>query len=149
MNTPRSVVSTFFFISLLTFVLGTPHYGTAAPGAVVNVFEKSEVNGDEIRLGDISRVTGNDLKLVEKLRGIAVGRTPLPGKSRRIDEAQIRLRMKQFDIEPSHVRLNVPDNSQVARGFTRVSKEKIREVVLAYIRQALSLKDNKVRVRDI
>ncbi len=149
MNASRSFISTLLFISLLAFGLGTPNHGSAAPGAVIDVFQKSEVNRDEIRLEDISRVTGHDLKLVQKLKGVEIGRTPLPGKSRRIDEAQIRLRLKQLDIDASRVGLNVPDNAEVVRGFTLVSKEKIHEVVLAYIRQNMPLKNNKMRIKGI
>ncbi len=121
----------------------------AAPSVLISVFRTSEVNRDDIRLGDISDITGQDAKFIKKLNGVAIGRSPLPGKSRSIDEDRIRLRLKQYDIDEARARLEVPDNAQVTRGSAVVSEIKIREVVMAYIAQVLPLQQNGIRVKDI
>jgi flagella basal body P-ring formation protein FlgA len=138
-----------FHMSLVFMLLGAPFLVSAKSGAVINVFRQSEVNKDEICLEDISRVTGDDPGLVRKLQRIGIGKAPLPGKSRRIDKGHIQLRLKQFNIDASQVTINVPDNAEVVRGVAQVPKERIHEVVLAYIRQALPLKNVNVRVKEI
>jgi flagella basal body P-ring formation protein FlgA len=140
---------TLFYIFLVSMVLGAPCLVSAKPGAVIDVSRQSEINKDEICLEDIARVTGDDPALVRKLQGIGIGKAPLPGKSRRIDKAHIQLRLKQFNIDASQVKVNVPDNAEVVRGVAQLPKEKIHEVVLAYIRQALPLKNVNVRVKEI
>jgi flagella basal body P-ring formation protein FlgA len=149
MTAIRVFITTFWFIFFVSLGLGTPWSVCATPGAVIDVFRQSEVNRDEICLEDISRVTGDDPGLVRRLRGIEIGRSPLPGKSRRIDGAHILVRLKQFGIDVSQVGLNVPDNAQVVRGVARVPKERVEEVVLAYIRQALPVKNVTVRIKEI
>jgi len=149
MTASRVYLTTFCFIFFISLGLGTPPPVCAAPGAVIDVFRQSEVNKDEICLEDISRVTGDDSGLVQKLRGVEMGRSPLPGKSRSIDPSHILLRLKQFGIDVLQVGLNVPDNAQVLRGVARVPKEKIEEVVLAYIRQAMPLENDNISVKEI
>ncbi len=121
----------------------------ANPGTEINVFGNSEVNGDEIYLGDISRITGKDARLVRELRGVVIGRAPLPGKLRRIDEGDIRLRLKQKDIDLSRIRLKVPQKVEIQRGFVLISKEKIQELALAFIRQKMAREKNEWRIKDV
>jgi flagella basal body P-ring formation protein FlgA len=149
MTVSRVLITTMSFISLMSLLLGVPWPVSANPGAVINVFQQSEVNKDEICLEDISRVTGDDPGLIRKLRGIEIGRTPLPGQSYSIDEGRIRLRLKQFDIDASRIRLNVPENAEVVRGVAHVPKEKIQEAVLAHIRRAAPLENGEISVKEI
>lgn len=145
----RPFLKTLFALFLVSLGPGTPWsvYGKAV--AVINVYQKSEVNKDKTYLEDISLITGDDAGLVRRLRGIEIGRSPLPGKSRRIEASHIELRLKQFHIDTSTVRLNVPGNAEVIRGYTQVSRETIRNVVLTYIRQSMPLKNNNVSVKEV
>lgn len=149
MTASKWFITTFFIAFFTSAMPGTPRPAFAAPVVVVDVSRQSEVNKDEICLGDISQVTGVDRKLVRELRGIEIGRSPLPGKSRSIDEARIQLRLKQYDVDVSQVALHVPDNAEVTRGVERISKETIQEVVLAYIRRAVIPRNEKIRVKEI
>ncbi len=85
-----SVVSFLFFITVA---------GGAASGerverrerpaptarAVVSLRAQTVVRGTEMRLGDVAEIQGHDPVLVERLRGIDVGRAPLPGHTRTLD----------------------------------------------------------------
>lgn len=149
MNISRPFPAILLCMSLLFLRLAMPAVLYANPGAVIDVFGNSEVNGDEIHLGDISRITGEDPRLIRKLRGVVIGRAPLPGKSRSIDEGNIRLRLKQKGIDQTRIRLKVPKKVVIKRGFVLISKEEIREVALAYIRQRMALNKNKVRIKGV
>jgi flagellar basal body P-ring formation protein FlgA len=139
--------------AVCVFLAGVPtaaaSLASERPDAVVTVFHQTEVNTGEIRLGDISRVTGDDPILVQKLRRIAIGTTPLPGKSRSLDEARIKIRLKQSGVDASQIALNVPQNAEVVRGVAYLSEETLREAVLAYIRGSAPLESGKVNVKEI
>jgi flagellar basal body P-ring formation protein FlgA len=131
--------------------LGTVHSLSAAeaPIAVVNVSQKSEVNRDRFYLGDISVMNGSDPGLIHRLKDVLLGRCPLPGQSRRIDEGRIWVRLKQFDIDTSRVRLNVPDNAEVNRGYRVVSKEKLRNLIRSYLHQLVSWNEDTMHLKAI
>jgi hypothetical protein len=149
MISSRPLVTILFFISLISLGLGTPWPAFGKSVISINVLRQSEVNKNEICLEDISRITGGDAELVSRLGGIVIGRSPLPGMSRKIDAPHIELRLKQFEIDLSRVRLNVPNKAEVVRGYTQVSKERVQEVALAYIRQATRFVNDNIRVKEI
>ena len=113
------------------------------------VFRQAEVNAGEIRLDDVAQITGEDPRLVRKLQKMGIGRSPLPGKSRGIEEAHIVVRLKQAEIDPSRVAIKVPEGAEVVRGFEQVSKEEVKRVVRDFIRQAAALQQGKTRVKGI
>ena len=149
MHALRLFTTVLFLLCVSAFGLLKPDPGSAAPGAVVDVFERPEVNQDKILLGHISRISGADSGLCRQLQNVEVGRSPLPGNSRRMDEGRIRVRLKQFNIDPSRVRLNVPENAEVVRGFTVVSKEKIQEVIQDYLLESRAWNSDIMRIREI
>lgn len=149
MHVSRLFIPLLFLLCVWTFGPLKPEPGSAAPGAVVDVFERPEVNQDKILLGHIARIKGTDSGLCRQLQNVEVGRSPLPGNSRRMDEGRIRVRLKQFNIDPSGVRLNVPENAEVVRGFTVVSKEKIHEVIRDYLLESRAWNRDIMRIREI
>ncbi|MFO7985597.1 MAG: flagellar basal body P-ring formation chaperone FlgA [Desulfatiglandaceae bacterium] len=149
MSASRLLCTIFCLIAVCVSGVVIPDTGSAVPVAVVDVFKQSEVNLDTIYLGDISRISGGDPKLIRKLKRVEMGRSPLPGHSRRIEEGHIWVRVKQFNIDASKVRLNIPDNAEVVRGFTVVSKGKIHELIRNYLHQTASWDNSKMRIREI
>ena len=71
-----------FTVCFLTFFLiqGSLCHLSAAGINTVRVFERSEIKYDRIRLGEIAEIKGEDPALLKKLRGIVIGKAPLPGK---------------------------------------------------------------------
>ena len=122
-------------VCFLTFfpLPGVSRHIFAAGINTVSVFERSEVKYDKIRLGEIAQIKGEDPALLKKLKDIVIGKAPLPGKSRRIDEDCIRIRLKQNGIDLSQIRLRVPIKVEVSRSFIEISKEKIEKIVLDFV----------------
>ena len=149
MNVSRPSAAIFFCVSLLFLRLAMPAFVHANPGAKIVVSGNSEINREEIRLGDISQITGDDPRMVGDLRRIVIGRAPLPGTSRRIDEGNIMLRLKQKGIDSSQIKLEVPERVEVTRGFVLVSKEEIKRIALSYIYQKMDLDQNEVRIKGV
>ena len=54
----------------------------AAPTATIRVLGRVEIESDEILLGQIAAIEGSDPRWVQQLKGIVIGRAPLPGKVR-------------------------------------------------------------------
>jgi len=95
---------------------------TAAGGAgliSVRVYDQVEIAADQIQLGKIARIDGDDAGLVRELEALVIGRSPLPGKSRSLDSAAILLRLKQSGIDLARIELQIPPEVRSAAGRSR------------------------------
>ncbi len=92
----------------------------AGPRAVVSLRADSVVRGTEIRLGDVAEIQGHDPALVERLRGIDVGRAPLPGHTRTLDLSYVKARLRLQQVDPTTLVLDVPPTISVATASQRV-----------------------------
>lgn len=141
---------------LTTIVLLT---GAILPGMVleiqavtatrVNVSKMSQVDGEQIRLGKIAEIDGNDPDLNQRLSGIVIGRSPLPGKTREIEASTVERCLKQNRIDPDQLALHIPAQVLVERSKTEISREKIKALVSDYISQNLIDDLSDARVKDI
>ena len=111
--------------------------------------EKAEINSDVIHLGQIARIRGDDPVRVQRLAGLVISRAPLPGKSRRLNENHIRLRLKQGKVDLSQIRLDAPKGIEVIRGFVEITREDIKRVVSDFIYANTPWDREKVRIRNI
>jgi flagella basal body P-ring formation protein FlgA len=125
---------------------------TAAGGAgliSLRVYDQVEIEADQIQLGKIARIDGDDAGLVRELEAVVIGRSPLPGKSRSLDSATIRLRLKQSGIDLARIELQIPPEVQVSRGAVELGRERIEQIVKAFIQQQFAGKNQTVRIKEI
>ncbi len=115
----------------------------------IKVYERTFVEEDEILLGKIAGIKGKDPVLINKLRKIVIGRSPLPGKSRYIGREYIKLRLKQNDIDLLNLTLKVPGKIKVSRSFVEISREEIEKIVLDYIYGKEFWDENNARIINI
>ena len=115
----------------------------------IHGLEKAEINSNDIYLGQIAKIRGDDQTLVKRLRKIVIARAPLPGKGRRLKENHIRLRLKQEKIDLSQIRLAAPKGIAVTRGFVEVTKEDMSRVVTEFIYANMPWEREKVKIRGI
>ena len=146
--------SKFFFVlilclSLFFFILEISANLSAAGMTSIRVLKKAEIEDDKMLLGKIAVIKGEDPELVQKLRAIVVGSVPLPGKSRRIDEHYIKIRLKQNGVDLSRIILEVPEKNEIFRGFIEISREKIEKIALDFIYKKIPCEKNRVRVKKI
>ena len=121
-----------------------------AEGVVsVNVNEKAFVEKNEIKLGEIAGIKGEDHGLVRKLKNIVIGRSPLPGKSRYIGSEYIKLRLKQNDIDLVMLVLTIPEKVKVSTSFIEISRKEIEKIVLDYIYGKEFWDKNNTRIKNI
>ncbi len=123
--------------------------GGAGPTSV-RVFDRVEIDGDQVLLGAIARVDGDDAGRVRALQEIVLGRSPLPGKSRALDEALIRVRLKQAGFDPAEIDLQVPGEVQISRGTVELSRERIEVIAAGWIHDQLRERGlDRAQVREI
>jgi flagella basal body P-ring formation protein FlgA len=88
----------------------------AEPRALVTLLPLATVHEARVRLGDIAEIEGSDAELVARLRGIEVGRAPLPGVSRPIDLPYIRTRLRMQQVDLGALVLAGPPSVSVTAG---------------------------------
>ncbi|MEA1899274.1 MAG: flagellar basal body P-ring formation chaperone FlgA [Thermodesulfobacteriota bacterium] len=146
--------SKFFFVLILClllffFILEISANLSAAGMTSIRVLKKAEIEDDKMLLGKIAMIKGEDSELVQKLRAIVVGSAPLPGKSRRIDEHYIKIRLKQNGVDLSRIILEVPEKNEISRGFIEISRERIEKIAMDFIYKKIPYERNKARVKEI
>jgi flagella basal body P-ring formation protein FlgA len=148
-HTSRSLFTVI--VCLLTFFIVSQMSGNpfAAGINTIKVFKRAEIKGDKVRLGRISTIRGEDSELINKLRAIVISKAPLPGKSRRIDEDYIKIRLKQNGIDLSQIRLLVPGKVEVYRGVIEIPKEKIKKVILDFVYGMVPRDKERARVKKV
>jgi flagella basal body P-ring formation protein FlgA len=137
-------------VAVLVLVLLAAASAVGGAGLIsLRVYDQVEIESDQIQLGKIARIDGDDAGLVRDLEALVIGRSPLPGKSRSLDSAAILLRLKQSGIDLARFELQIPPEVQVSRGAVEVGRERIEQLVKAFIQQQFAGKGQTVRIKEI
>jgi len=112
-------------------------WGRVSAGAddrpLVRVRAASEIEGDRILLGDIAVIEAADPALEHQLAHMAVGKAPLPGMVRTIDQQYLITRLKQHRMDPGRLNLHLPERIQVSRRAMRIAGERIEAMVRRFL----------------
>lgn len=138
-------------ICLLTLIIqaSKADFVSAASTCTIRVLKNAEIKKDKIILGEIADIRGEDSDFVREIEDIFVGKAPLPGKSRKIYENYIKIRLKQHDVDLSRLRLEVPTGAEVFRTSIVIPKEKIEKVVLEFLFGKIPWEKNRVKIKEI
>jgi len=136
-------------IVLGILILAMPGCPYAESITSISVYEKTTVEKDEILLGKIAGIEGEDHVLIRKLKNVVIGRSPLPGKSRYIGRDYIKLRLKQNNIDLPRVALQIPEKIKVSRSFVEISREEIEKIVSDFIYGKDFWNKNNTRIKNI
>lgn len=129
-------------------VLGaTAATGAAAPRVLVSAL--TQIDGEQILLGDIARIESRDSRLNQRIGAVVVGRAPLPGKRRAIEASLIRRRLKQNRFDPDQLALQIPERIVVERRFIEIAQEKLKGLVSGYISHNLINNLPDARIKEI
>jgi flagella basal body P-ring formation protein FlgA len=115
----------------------------------VHILGNVQIDEENILLGHIAKIEGNDSQMTQKLSGIVVGRAPLPGHSRKLDGARIKTRLKQNRIDLTQLVLDLPPSITVSRSFIDVSQEKIKDLVSDHISANLLSGNSSASIKSI
>lgn len=116
----------------------------------VRVYDRAEVVDDQIRLGGIAQIDGDDAAFVNQLRGLILGRSPLPGKTRTLEPAALLSRLRQSGIDPDQLDLQIPSEIVLSREAVTIEREQIEQIVRAFIQQQAGERPGEaVVIKDI
>lgn len=107
----------------------------------------AQVNSDMIVLGEISEIEGEDATLIEQLKSVTLGKSPLPGELRGISAAYLESRVRQDGIDPAAVALHVPEKVEVARKTVIISPKEVEEIVRSFILKKMTWDPNLTSVK--
>ena len=134
---------------LLVFISGITWEADAADLTRIRILPKVQINEENILLGRIAEIDGDDPLLVQKLSSIVVARAPLPGKSRTLGQQAFKFHLKQNGINLSKLVLHIPAKVVVTRNFIEVSREKIKMLVSDYIQKNILKDHSDGSIKDI
>lgn len=116
----------------------------------VRVYDRADVAADQIRLGGIARIDGDDAAFVRKLQDVILGRSPLPGKSRTLEPATLLSRLRQSGIDPEQLDLQIPPEIVLNREAAAIERDQIEQIVRAFIQQQAGEKPGEaIVIKDI
>jgi len=146
---PKLTAVLIVWFSIPFFLQATSAVHSAANVTTIRILEKSQIEKDKILLGKISEIKGDNPELIQRLRTIVIGKSPLPGRSRRIDEQYVKVRLKQSNIDLSRVVLEFPKRSIVSRDFIEISKEEIKRTVEDFIFRNNPWDSDRARIKGM
>lgn len=138
-----------YHVAALCLIVMMGPYALCSEMITLHIAEHTEVNAEEVRLGDIAVMTGGTEKSVAALQRVALGKAPQPGNFRILDGDDIMLRLKQSGISPAQVMLDAPDRFTIGRGSVEIPQEKIEEVVRDYIIQNMPWERTQARITGV
>jgi flagella basal body P-ring formation protein FlgA len=133
----------------VAFIWGVAAELTATEMTTVRVRDKVEIDNNEVLLGQIALIEGGDIQLIQQLKGIVLGRAPLPGKSHNYDQHHLKMRLKQHHINLSAIHLEVPRRVEILRSYVEIDRQEIRKIVSDFIIQNSPQEDKTVRIKEI
>lgn len=138
------------FMLLMVFSFTEPFsLAWSSDKLLIKGFKKAEIAASRIYLGKICTVTGQNAAQVKDIKGIVLGRAPLPGNVRRISANYIGLRLKQAKVDLKGVNLQVPDSIEVMRACVTISREEIKRAVTDFIYANIPWDKDRVKIRKI
>jgi flagella basal body P-ring formation protein FlgA len=145
----RNIFPIIIFLSIICGLMESTREVNAADVTRIRILPNVQINDEEILLGEIAGIKGDDPLLVQKLNSIVVAKSPLPGGSRTLENQVFKMRLKQSGIDLSQLVLNIPAKVVVARNCIEVSRERIKALVSDFIEKNI-LKDHvDGRIKDI
>ena len=150
-KTPKGnrLYTILFCLLAVVSTLGVAADLVASPLTTIRIRDRVEVDADDVWLGQIAEIDGSDVQFIRNLKGILIGKAPLPGKSRQYAQSHLMMRLKQYDIDLSKVILEAPEYIEVSRSCIKIQKQKIEEIVAGYLLQHIPPENKNIRIREI
>lgn len=134
-------------ITGIGFLLLSWNCPSVLAGTVVKAPERAKVSSKLISLGEIADIKGEDSQLVEALKSIVLGRAPQPGETREISTHYIGVKIRQNDIDPSTLTLDLPEKIEVLREAIDISPKEIEKIVKQFIHKKMPWDSKQVTIK--
>jgi len=123
---------------LVALLLSSLAPALVSAGVTVRLAAEAVVRGDEILLGDVATVEGDE-SLARRLRKLTLGPSPLAGGSQRLDPGYLRARLGESQVELSKLRLVIPDQILVTRAFQTLTGAALVEAASRHVQERLEM----------
>ena len=137
------------FILTVALISTTTVDSWAEGTTTIRIRERVEIAAAEVLLGQIANIAGNDVQLNQYLRGIVIGKAPVPGDSRQFDRDHLIQRLKQHHINLTAVRVEAPQQINVIRSHIQIQKQEIEKIVSDFILQHTPQANTTMRIKEI
>jgi flagellar basal body P-ring formation protein FlgA len=137
------------FTLIVAFLWVWPAAPCAAPTAMIRVHDRVEIDGAEVLLGQIAIIEGGDARWIQQLKGIVIGRAPLPGKTRQYDQRYLQMRLKQHHVDLSTVILQVPQIVEVVRSAVKIEETELKQIISDFILHNIPRDNKTARIKEI
>ena len=149
----KNVVAIFCLVAISIGVFGTSEVLAVQDNRLkedqmirILLPESSVVEKETYRLGDIARLEGPDPYLIERLEGIKIGRSPLPGRDLSVSRSIMLSRIRSAKIDTAKIVFPASQNTRVQRAALKIPGKDIDQSVLNHIQEAYSGMDIKPRI---
>jgi len=115
------------------FQIGFSNHSAAADVVTITLLEAVEIDGPSIYLGQIAQIDGRDLQLIQQLNEVAVGKAPLPSRSRVVETDYVKLRLRQNGFDVATLNLNGSRHVKITRSYIEVGKAEIEKIISDYL----------------
>jgi len=145
----KRLCSGLVFTLTVAFLWVWPAAPCAARSAIIRVHDRVAIDSDEVLLGQIAGIEGSDTRWIQQLKGIVIGRAPLPGKTRQYDQHYLQMRLKQHHVDLSSVILEVPQIVEVVRSAVKIEETELKQIISDFILHNISQDNKTVRIKEI
>jgi flagella basal body P-ring formation protein FlgA len=130
-------------------MLGVNTASAVTEMTTIRVHRQSEVENDQILLGQIASIESSNAQLMKHLREIVIGKAPLPGKTRQYEPRHIQKRLKRYDVNLSAITLEAPPRIHILRSYVEIDKQRIKKIVADFITRNIPQENRTVRISKI
>jgi flagella basal body P-ring formation protein FlgA len=117
----------------LAFLLAFHAPSARAADLAVHLKPQAEVQGEEIRLGDLADIRGPECALKNDLNDIKITSAPNPGRSTKIRRSYLEYRIRSSGLPLHLVEWHLTDQVTVTRVYQTVTEAWVREVFEKYL----------------
>ena len=145
----RQLFAILIYLSIFWGLMGIVLEVDAAELTRIRISPSVQIDEENVLLGKIAGIEGHDPLLLQKLRRIVVARSPLPGRSRTLENKTFKVRLMQSGIDLSQLELYIPPKVVVTRNYIEISRERIKTLVSDYIEKNIFKDHEDGSIKDI
>lgn len=127
-------MKTALFITVLIFAT----ISSAFAGIRIELKSTAEVAGSDILLGEIAKISGDNPDGIQKLSEISVGRSALPGYSRKVQMDYIRIKIRQINYDDKTYELTGAKEMDVLTKAENITGADIASTAVNKLTESLS-----------
>ncbi|MFZ3047585.1 MAG: flagellar basal body P-ring formation chaperone FlgA [Desulfatirhabdiaceae bacterium] len=112
----------------------------------IAIDSRIEIDEPEITFGGIAEISGENSDEIQRIKRIPIGTSPMPGKSRMLDERYLQVRLKQSNVAMDQVLIVASNPIEVVRKYAEVTKSRIEEMASEFLSPRLPWNKDRMTI---